>query len=155
MPLFFSFNDYQTILDLLSPLIMADPQQAVLLVGHGTRHPVWPAYLALENLLQKRFGPRVFIGVVEHYPDTTDIEERICAAGYRKVLMIPFFLVAGVHFHRDMMGAGEHSWRNRLEKNGLEVEPVNEGIGFLPGIGELVVQHINDAEAQLHNQQGD
>lgn len=154
MPLLSSLRDYHILLDLLSPLIMQNRQQAVLLVGHGTRHPVWTAYLALENMLQKRFGPRVFIGVIEHYPDTTDVEERIRAAGYRKVLMIPLFLVAGMHFRRDMMGSGEHSWRSRLEQNGLEVDFIPEGIGLLPGIGELAVQHINDAEAALHTYQG-
>lgn len=145
LPLLSSPPDYATILDLLGPLILRHPQRAVLLVGHGTRHPVWPVYLALENLLQRRFGPRVFMGVVEHYPDTTGVEERIIAAGYREVLMIPFFLVAGMHYRRDMMGDGEHSWRSRLLHRGLQVEPINEGIGLLPGIGDLVVGHIKEA----------
>lgn len=146
-PLFSSPRDYQTLLDLLAPLILRAEQQAVLLVGHGTRHPVWPVYLALEHLLQRRFGPLVFVGVVEHYPATADMEERILACGCRNVLMIPLFFVAGLHFRRDMMEDNGHSWRSRLLARGLAVEVVQEGIGLLPGIDRLVIRHIEEAEA--------
>lgn len=154
MPLLSSPLDYQTVLDMLTPIIMHDQQQAVLLVGHGTRHPIWPAYIALETLLQKRFGLRVFVGVLEHYPVTADVEERIRDAGYHNVLLLPFFLVTGIHYRRDMIGPDEHSWRNRLERRGLKVEPVPEGIGMLPGIGELVTRHIEEAENILLKKKG-
>lgn len=147
MPLLFAPRDYQILFDLLTPLFERNPRQAVLLVGHGTRHPVWPAYLALETLLRRRFGPRVYIGVVEHYPDTADVDRRIAEAGFSQVLMIPLFLVTGIHFRRDMLGTDEHSWLSRLERRGLQVEPVHDGLGLLPGIGELVVRHVEEAEA--------
>jgi len=146
MPLFSSPEDYQTLCDMLTPIIIADPEQAVLLVGHGTRHPIWTAYLALEHLLRQRFGSRMFVGVVEHYPETARQEQRLVLAGFRKVLLIPFFLTTGLHVERDMFGSGEHSLKTRLERCGLEVAIHREGIGMLPGIGELVVQHIDQAQ---------
>ena len=147
MPLLSSPRDYQALLDSLTPLIERDPRQAVLLVGHGSRHPVWPAYLALETLLQRRFGARAYIGVIEHYPDTHDVEQRIAEAGFTRVLMIPLFLVTGIHYQRDMMGPGQHSWLTRLQSRGLEVESFPDGLGLLPGIDELVVRHIEEAIA--------
>lgn len=145
MPLLFSPRDYLTLFDSLTPLIERDPRQAVLMIGHGTRHPVWPAYLALETLLQRRFGPRVYVGVIEHYPDTGDVEQRIAEAGFTRVLMIPLFLVTGIHYQRDMLGPDQHSWLNRLRGRGLQVEPFPDGLGLLPGIDELVVRHIGEA----------
>ncbi|WP_136808645.1 sirohydrochlorin cobaltochelatase [Desulfosediminicola flagellatus] len=147
LPLLASEHDYISIIEMLSPLITKCTDHAVVVVGHGTRHPVWPAYLALENLLQKRFGSRVMTGVVEHFPSSDHVVETICSAGYTKVLLIPFFLVAGLHYRRDMIGENEQSWKSRLEAKGLEVESLEEGIGMLDGIGDLVIRHIEDAES--------
>lgn len=149
MPLFSSPEDYEVLIDLLAPQILTDEKQAVLLIGHGTRHPVWTAYLALENLLQRRFGKRVFVGVVEHYPESDRLEESIAEAGFSKVLLIPFFFSYGLHVERDMLGDGDHSWKSRLERQALQVEALSEGIGMLPGIGELVVRHIKDADKTM------
>ncbi len=145
MPILYSPTDYTTYMDLLAPYIKQRSDRAVLIVGHGTRHAVWPIYLALESMLQRRFGSQVFMGVVEHFPLTNDVEERIAAAGFKKVLMIPFFLVAGMHFRRDMIGDQPDSWKQRLKKRGLQVEVMSDGVGLLPGIGELVANHITAA----------
>jgi len=145
LPLFSSPSDYQTLLDLFAPQILENLDQAVLVIGHGTRHPVWTAYLALENMLRQRFGERVFVGVVEHYPETDYLVQTIADKGYEEVLLIPFFLSHGFHVERDMFGEGEQSWKSRLEHHGLKVNAVKEGIGTLPGIGKLVVSHIKDA----------
>jgi sirohydrochlorin cobaltochelatase len=149
MPLLYSPTDYTTYMELLAPYIQQRPDRAVLIVGHGTRHAVWPIYLALESMLQSRFGSQVFMGVVEHFPCTDDVEERIAAAGFKEVLMIPFFLVAGMHFRRDMIGDQPGSWKQRLEKRGLQVEVVADGVGLLPGIGELVADHIAEAMSRV------
>jgi sirohydrochlorin cobaltochelatase len=145
MPLLYSPTDYTTYMDLLAPYIQQRPDRAVLIIGHGTRHAVWPIYLALESMLQNRFGSRLFMGVVEHFPLTNNVEERISAAGFKEVLLIPFFLVAGMHFRRDMIGEHAGSWKQRLEKRGLQVEVMPDGVGMLPGIGELVADHIAEA----------
>lgn len=146
LPLLSSENDYHSVIDLLAPTIQQDTTCAVLVVGHGTRHPVWPAYLALENLLKKRFGERLFTGVVEHSPDSSHIEDSIIAGGYEKVLLIPLFLVAGMHYRRDMIGDSSTSWKSRLQVKGLDVESVPDGIGMLPGISDIVIRHIVAAE---------
>lgn len=149
MPLFSSPEDYHLLIELLTPLARQDEEQALLLIGHGTRHPVWTAYVALEHLLQHRFGDRAFVGVLEHFPPSEDVGERILAAGYSRVLLIPFFFSGGVHIHRDMLGEADHSWLRRLQRLGLKVTAVQDGIGLLPGIGELVIRHIEEADQLL------
>jgi len=149
LPLFSSPSDYQTLLNLLAPHILKNQEQAVLVVGHGTRHPVWTAYLALENLLRQRFGERIFVGVIEHYPETDHLVQAIVDTGYENVLLIPLFFSHGFHVARDILGSDEHSWKSRLEHNGLKVEAIQAGIGMLPGIGKLVVSHIKDAAHTL------
>lgn len=149
LPLLSSQRDYLDYIDLVTPLVTSDSAQAVLFVGHGTRHPIWTAYLALEALLQKRFGKKTYVGVVEHSPNADDIERRILEAGYQNVLIIPFFLVAGMHFHRDVKGTADHSWYSRLSASGLKVDFISEGVGLLDKIGDLVVRHIQEAENHL------
>ena len=148
MPLLSSPADYHLLIDELAPPITASPDSAVLLVGHGSRHPVWTAYLALETLLRLRFGPRMFVGVVEHFPETATLVDQIVSAGFSRVLLIPLFITAGLHVSRDILGPSEHSWRSRLLRAGLEVDTVSEGIGSLPVIGALAVRHISEADQQ-------
>ena len=144
-PLLDSSEDYDQLATMFAPLMTTRPGQAILIVAHGTNHPVWRTYLTLEASLQARFGKRLFLGTIEHYPQTDTLEEEIAAKGYASVLMIPLFLVAGRHYHQDMMGAGENSWKSRLERQGLEVEAVDKGLGLLPGFDRLITNHIRKA----------
>lgn len=149
MPLLHSPEDYQAMIVMLDPLIRTQADSAIVVVGHGTFHPVWPAYLALENLLQVRYGNRVLVGVVEKYPPCDQLIERIIANGYRKVLLIPFLLVAGMHYRRDIVGSNADSWQSRLQAAGLAVSAIPEGLAMLPGIETLIARHISNAEATL------
>lgn len=149
MPLLSSYDDFLAMASLLAPVIEPHPERAVLLIGHGTRHPAWTAWPALEHMLRQRFGSRVFVGVIGNWPVTDGVEEAIAAAGFREVLLIPFLLVAGRHFQRDMIGEAPHSWSTRLKKKGLRVEVVEQGLGLLPGIESLVARHIHAAQESL------
>lgn len=145
MPLLTSPQDYRAITDCLAPLIVTRPDKAILLIGHGTNHPIWVAYHALETIFRRRFGNRIFVGVVEKNPDSEKVPEEIAAAGFRQVCMIPLLLVAGMHYARDVIGAGENSWYVRLQRQGLEVESLAQGLGLQPGFCEIVIEHINEA----------
>jgi sirohydrochlorin cobaltochelatase len=132
-------------IDLLTPLIKSRPDSAILVIGHGTDHPVWTAYLALENLLRERFGSRIFVSVVEKSPSSQGITEKILRSRYSSVFIMPFFLVAGMHYRRDIVGRGKDSWNSRLRQKGLAVETFDQGLGMLPGFCDLVVRHIEEA----------
>ncbi len=147
-PLLTSPQDYRAMTDCLTPLILARPDRAILLIGHGTNHPIWVAYHALENFFRRSFGSRIFVGVVEKSPDSAKIPAEIAAAGFSQVCMIPLLLVAGMHYARDVMGEGENSWLNRLQRQGLRVESIAEGLGLQSGFAGIIIAHIEQALRQ-------
>jgi cobalamin biosynthesis Co2+ chelatase CbiK len=53
-----------------------------------------------------------------------------------------------MHYDRDVIGAGEHSWHSRLTGQSLEVESIETGLGLLPGFSKIITAHIQ--EALLH-----
>jgi sirohydrochlorin cobaltochelatase len=144
LPLLNSQKDYLAAANALSPLFPQNTDQAVVLVGHGTDHPAWTAYPALESILRQYYGDRVFIGVVEGYPGLDHTLDRIKAAGFNRVCLIPFMLVAGVHFREDLTCEPD-SWQKTFERQGIEVAVVDHGIGEIDGITNIFCDHISDA----------
>ncbi|MCG8634154.1 MAG: sirohydrochlorin cobaltochelatase [Desulfobacterales bacterium] len=144
LPLLTSPRDYEQTARALGPLFPDDPDQAVVLVGHGTDHPAWSAYPAFEAVLRKIYGPRIFVGVVEDFPDMDYTLERIQAARYKKICLIPLMLVAGVHFKEDLT-TKEGSWQKTFERNDIEVSVVDHGIGEIEDITKIFCRHISQA----------
>ncbi len=148
LPLLSAPEDYLALCAGLSPLINTHPDQAILLVGHGTDHPAWCAYPALQYFMRRQFGPRIFVGVIEEgCPSSTEVIAEITAAGYKKVCILPLLLVAGMHFHRDLAGDHRNSWMSLLAQADISVEIIEQGIGMLPAISEMFCQHIEEALA--------
>ncbi len=146
LPLLSSPADFTALCSGLAPLINARPHQAVLLAGHGTDHPAWYAYPALQYFLRRHFGPRVFIGVIEEgCPSRSEVIADIRSAGYKEVRIIPLLLVAGMHFHRDLAADNGDSWLNQLAMADIQVEIIEQGIGMLPAVSELFCRHIEEA----------
>ena len=86
------------------------PETAVLLIAHGSRHAP-----ANEDLLrvaarvagmgEYRVVEPAFLELAE--PDIASGGDRCVARGADRVLMIPYFLAAGVHLIRDLTAARE------------------------------------------------
>lgn len=144
LPLMTSHPDYEATAQALAPLFPTDPDEAVILVGHGTDHPAWTAYPALEAILRKQYGSRVFVGVVEDFPGLDHTLERVQKAGYRNVCLIPLMLVAGVHFKEDLTRE-EDSWQKTFERHDIRVSVIDHGIGEVTAITEIFCRHIADA----------
>ncbi|SLM29685.1 conserved hypothetical protein [Desulfamplus magnetovallimortis] len=120
-------------------------RSAVVLVGHGTDHPTWTSYFALEAIMRDVYSTdSIFTGVVEGFPEMEVTVQRVKQAGFSKVLLVPFMLVAGVHFQEDLTG-DEDSWQAAFEKQGIEVSAIGDGLGMLDGISTIFVRHIKDA----------
>lgn len=145
MPLLTTPSDHFQTATCLAPLIQAHPNKAILLMGHGTDHPSWTAYPAFQQTLRQMFGNRIFVGAVEHYPQSEWLIAQISDAGFNHVFLIPFLLVAGMHYQNDLMGDAPKSWLSQLESAGITVEAVAEGIGSLPCIGDIFCNHIKEA----------
>lgn len=145
MPVLYNPEDYQKLAACLAPIILGRPGKAILLIGHGTSHPSWVAYLALERMLRRRFGHRMFVGVIEKYPDSETIPTEIVTAGFQQVCIIPLLMATGMHYHRDIIGPAENSWLRRLQNQGLEVESIDQGLGLQPGFCDILLDHVEDA----------
>ena len=61
------------------------------------------------------------------------------------VRIIPFFLVAGMHFRRDIVGDSEFSWQSRFNKKRIAVDVIEQGLGMLPGVANIITRHIETA----------
>lgn len=145
LPLLTSPDDYDTIGEILRPTIAERLDKAILLLGHGTTHPTWSAYYCLEKILRRKFGARIFVGALEKFPDSKNLPTEIQAAGFTEVCIIPFLLIAGMHYGRDIVGDGQSSWTTRLRNSGLSVEAISHGLGLFPGVEQLFIRHIAEA----------
>ena len=90
------------------------------------------------------------IGTVEAEPSLEDVTASLKeAGGYKRVVLRPLMVVAGDHANNDMAGDDEDSWKSILNKEGYETECVLEGLGQIPAIRELYVQHTKAAMDSL------
>lgn len=144
LPLLCSPRDYQEVSRALAPVVSKDEDRAIVVVGHGTDHPSWTAYFALEAIMRKEYGSRVFTGVVEGFPKMEETLGRIQEKGFKKVQIIPLLLVAGVHFIQDLTEEDD-SWQQTFERNNIEVTLVSHGLGNIDGITEIFSRHIKEA----------
>ena len=145
MPLLTTPEDYEQVGEILRPIISKRPDKAILVLGHGTDHPVWTAYYSMEKILRKKFGDRIFVGVLEKYPDTTHIIDEIADRGFSKVCIIPLFLVAGMHYRRDIISDNASSWQSRLQSKKIEVESIDYGLGLYKDFDKIIIRHISEA----------
>lgn len=144
LPLLCSAADYHAVVRALVPVIGDQADEAVILVGHGTDHPAWCAYAALEHMLQERFGDRVRVGLVDEGDPSLAREAVVRAVverGFGRVRLIPFLLVAGVHFEEDLAG-DDDSWKADCEAAGLSVVLENKGLGHHRPVVDLFCRHI-------------
>ncbi len=145
LPLLTEPEDYSAVAGALEKSIESAVDEAVVLVGHGTDHPAWTAYTALNQVLMQRNQANIHVGVVEDgFPDRDEVVARICRSGYARVRLIPFMLVAGVHFQEDMAGA-EDSWKSAFEEKGLAVSLESTGLGYHEDITGIFCDHIRSA----------
>ncbi|WFS63634.1 sirohydrochlorin cobaltochelatase [Pseudodesulfovibrio thermohalotolerans] len=121
---------------------------AVLFMGHGTKHDGNVYYEALHRAFQER-DPSVHLGAMEAEPGIDDILERFKRDGVRKAHLLPFLFGAGWHAARDMVGDGENSWKTRLERAGIECEAVLRGAGEYDILVDIWLGHLHDAMKRM------
>jgi len=119
---------------------------AVLFMGHGTRHDGSIYYEALHRAFQKR-DKTVHMGVMEHEEEAgiDAITTRFKKEGVKKAYLLPFLFGAGWHAARDMVGEHDTSWQSRLEADGIKCEAVLKGAGEYDRLVNIWLSHLNDA----------
>ena len=123
-----------------------DGETAVCFMGHGTAADSNEVYAKLQDRLAEAGYEDYYIGTVEAAPTLDDVIGALQEKGtYTRVILEPLMVVAGDHANNDMAGDEEDSWKTILENEGYEVECVLEGLGQIPAIQELYVEHVRDA----------
>ncbi|MFW5980299.1 MAG: precorrin-4 C(11)-methyltransferase [Bacillota bacterium] len=117
--------------------------EAVVFMGHGSKHPANSAYSCLDYVFKDKGLTNYYVGTVEGYPLLENIISRLKENEIEKVHLIPMMLVAGDHAQNDMAGDEEDSWKNILENEGFEVEIYLKGIGEYKDIQDMYVKKIN------------
>ncbi len=147
LPLLTTPEDFDAVLDWLAEVRPPAEEDALVLVGHGTKHPAWMAYAVLAQRITARFGPKIVLGQVKGDPTPATVASRLAAAGCRRVHLRPFMLVAGAHFMQDIAGDRPTSWQAQLEQKGLTVIPEGEGLGDHSMAIAIFGRHIRTAMA--------
>jgi len=144
MPLLSSPDDYNEVVNAMQNDVMENSKGAVVMIGHGTDHPGWASYLALSSMFREKFGNRVFFGSVAGYPAKEKVVADVKNAGFKKVCLLPFMLVSGVHFQKDLAGDTD-SWKTAFKDEGIAVFLKEKGIGMNRGIIDIFCRHIKEA----------
>lgn len=125
------------------------PQDAVLLMAHGTPHPANAYYSVIQDRIRELGMNNVFVYSVEGRPNLDDVIPQLKAKGIRRVTLMPIMMVAGDHANNDMAGTEPDSHKSRLEAEGLTVDAYLHGLGENPNIRALYVERANEAVAAL------
>ena len=144
LPLLSAPEDFDEVVADMAEELRPGEGEAVVLVGHGTDHPIWCAYDALEKRLQRVVGPRLHVGLVEGSAGPVEIVSRVQESGCSRVRIVPFMLVAGRHMLEDLAGP-EDSWKTAFESRGMEVFLDDRGLGSRAGIIEVFCRHMGQA----------
>lgn len=138
-PLLYTPEDYEIVIAAIAR--NGAKEGATLLVGHGTYTPATAQYAMLDYMLQAKGFTHYHVGTIEGYPSFEDMLAKVKAQGARKVLLMPFMFVSGDHANNDIAT----DWKQKLEKQGLEVSLFMEGLGQNTDIQNLFIQHARFA----------
>jgi sirohydrochlorin cobaltochelatase len=129
-------------------------KEAVLLAGHGTGHPADALYSLMARVLEKDHR-NVFLGTLEGFPGLSEMVAELKSFGIRKVMLLPFLLVAGGHAENDIAGAAPESWKSSLEREGFVVEVHLRGLSETEGIVSILLEHSRSALLKMEEGEGE
>ncbi|MCF0173326.1 MAG: sirohydrochlorin cobaltochelatase [Bacteroidales bacterium] len=142
-PLLSSVEDCLQVVDILSDRHkeLAGKGSDVLFVGHGTSNAVNAIYSQMDYMF-KASGNRGFhVATVEGYPTIETAASLMKERKTKSVTIIPLMFVAGDHAKNDI----DKEFKEHLESEGFVVGSLLEGLGQVPEIQELYVEHIRAA----------
>ena len=149
-PLLTSDEDFDRVADIMIDLMKDydDGNTAIVYMGHGTEHEYNKVYAQMQEILTAKGAENYYVGTVEAEPSVDDVLEAIKDKGYTRVVLRDMMVVCGDHANNDMAGDEEDSWKSIFTAAGYEVECVLEGLGQVPEIQQIYVEHAKAAVAQ-------
>jgi sirohydrochlorin cobaltochelatase len=117
---------------------------AYVLMGHGTSHSANRVYSQMAKVLEKD-QKNVFLGTLEGFPGIDEVLLQTKKSKVKKVMLMPFLLVAGGHALEDLAGDSANSWRGVFERAGFRTEVILKGLGENYGVVDIFVEHTRKA----------
>lgn len=125
------------------------PEDAVVLMGHGTHHASDAIYSAMMYKAQEK-DPNCLVGTVEGFPTFEEVLAKLEAKGVKKAYLIPLMTVAGDHSINDMAGDEPDSWKSQLTKAGIEAVPVMQGLAEFDAIIDIWIKRLKASMQHKH-----
>ena len=148
-PLLTSDEDFDRVADIMIDLLKDydDGKTALVYMGHGTEHEYNKIYAQMQGVLDGKGAENYYVGTVEAEPSIDTVLEAIKDKGYTRVVLRDMMVVCGDHANNDMAGDEEDSWKSIFTAAGYDVECVLEGLGQVPEIQQIYVEHAQAAVA--------
>lgn len=148
-PLLTSQADFEAVAKaILAEFRGLQKEDALVLMGHGTRHSANAVYAALDYVFKDLGAHNVFVGAVEAYPELPSVLRQVKRFGPKRVTLAPLMVVAGDHAQNDMAGEKD-SWKAAFEAEGYPVQTVLKGLGEYPAIRAIYAAHAQRAAEEL------
>ncbi|MFA6498855.1 MAG: sirohydrochlorin cobaltochelatase [Desulfurivibrionaceae bacterium] len=145
-------HEYRHDIEQVAALVAPDVElarkagRALVYFAHGNEHYSTGVYLEFEQVMRKQYpGVRIYVTMVEGFPDNVRLLEELTADKTKKVLLKPFMTVAGDHAKNDMAGSEPDSLKSVLEARGINVAVSLVGLGESDGFAAIFAQHAKDA----------
>jgi sirohydrochlorin cobaltochelatase len=147
-------HEYRHDIELLADVLTGDAERAnregrdLIYFAHGNEHYSVGVYMEFEQVMRKRYPElKTYVTMVEGFPGTEYLLERLAVDGSKKVMIKPFMTVAGDHAKNDMAGPEPDSLKNVLLAQGIDVAVVLEGLGENDDFASIFAEHARDAMA--------
>ncbi|SES63666.1 sirohydrochlorin cobaltochelatase [[Clostridium] polysaccharolyticum] len=145
-PLLTKHEDYMELADIIKETYPVEQDEALVLMGHGSKHPANSSYPAFEYVLKDKGYDTVFVGTVEGYPSLKEVKKQLVQNKIKKVCLVPMMIVAGDHANKDLIG-DEDSWKMELKKEGYQVRYDLRGLGELEAVQKMFIRNAKEAVA--------
>ncbi len=120
------------------------PGEELVAVGHGTNHPAWAVYPALQWEAIRRSLP-VSFGVFDGYPGPEIVIGDLKARGVGRVALLPLMMGRGRHTDRDIFSDSEKSWYGILSRAGFAVRHLDRFLLESETVRDIFTRHFQQA----------
>lgn len=125
--------------------------EALALMGHGTKAGMDTAYRELDAAFRKLGYENIFVGTMEGELDFQSVLGRIRKRNPKWVRLAPLMIAAGKHAAKDMGGDGADSWKSRLEAAGFPTVCTVKGMGEYEGIRRIFTERAEELVKDLQS----
>lgn len=141
-PLLYSVDDCEKVISILTRRLASGDtshkERQFVLVGHGTYTHDTAIYSQMDYMLKANGWHNFHVGTIEGYPTFDTVLAQLKNMKSKEVTLLPFMLIAGDHAQNDI----SKEWKQQLGKNGYTISVRMEGLGQIPEIQDLFIEHI-------------